>query len=96
MITISILLGAYVLVEGFLACCLLEPGLTHFCTKAKYVTSASAAPALAGVLVYYSLPNFVQWVMFLALVALALCVWPRMVYRYHSIMDAIKFYWRLP
>lgn len=95
MMIIGVLLGGYVLIEGLVACCLMEPGLSNLCTKAKYVSSASAAPALAGVLVYYTLPRFVEWVILLALVALALCVWPRMVYRYHSVMDAIKFYWRL-
>jgi len=94
MVTLSILLGGYVLLEGMVACCLLEPGLSHFCTKAKYVASASAAPALAGVLVYYTLPRFVEWVILLALIALALCVWPRMVYRYRAIVEFIK--WRLP
>lgn len=82
----TFIIGAYMLVESFLAIAKMPGGIAHFCAKVKYLLAFSSSL----VFIYYVIlcdEAKVLWLVFGSAGTLAWFVWPRTVYRVKKYFD---------
>lgn len=88
---LTIILCLYVIFECFDAVTNMGKGYKNFCQKFKYCLGFSTSSAL----IYYAFRDInleFQWLIFGMAGTLAVFVWPRVIWRWHALLEDLRIF----